>query len=145
MKNNNIYTDIILAERFRARARLVIARERGEKKEAPTELLAHVKNDFFAGLQWEHGAKIADMAVSVLREYPLTSCMCPYDTAKRAFYSTWVTWDKWRACSNELRALGKWRLIDFEPSACNGGIYLSFSCRPEAVSIINRIIDREEV
>ena len=142
---NSIYTDIILAARFRARARLVIARERGEKKEAPVKLLAHVKNDFFAGLQWEHGAKIADMAVSVLREYPLTSCMCPYDTAERAPHSTWMTWDEWHACNNELRALRKWRLIDFEPSACDDGIYLSISCRPEAVSIISHIINREEV
>lgn len=77
---NSIYTDIILAARFRARARLVIARERGEKKEAPAELLTHVKNDFFAGLQWEHGAKIADMAVSVLRKYPRLPLACAHMT-----------------------------------------------------------------
>ena len=145
MKSNNIYTNIILEHRFCARARLAIARDCNEKKEAPAKLLAHVKEDFFAGLKWEYGAEIADTAVSILDEYPLTSCMCPYDFAERTAHNTWLTWAEWSACGGKLCTLRKWRLIDLEPSACDDGIYLAINCRAEAIPLINHIINREEV
>lgn len=145
MKNKNIYTDIIFAERFRARARLAIAWVRNKNNDTPAEAIDRAENDFYAALEWVYGWEAVKDAVLVLCKYPLTSRTCPYDLAERRDYNIWCTRDEWLACRDELIALRKWKLIDLEPSACDDGIYLAIACRPEAVSIIDNIINREEL
>lgn len=139
------YTAEILAERFRARARLAVAWAKHDDTTSPTKMLAHAENDFFATVEWVYGWDASEQAVAMLDKYPLTSRKCPYDLADRKPSSLWLFREEWEVCRADLLALNRWGLASIEPSACDDGIYLAVSCRAEAVPLINRIIDREEV
>ena len=140
------YTTEILSERFSARARLAIAWANHDELEAsPMELLEKAESDFFASVEWVYGWDASEEAVKVLEKYPLTSRTCPYDTANRKSFSVWLTREEWEACRADLLALDRWKLVNIESSACDDNIYLSISCRSDAVPLINRIIDREEI
>ena len=137
------YTNTILKERFRARARLAIAWEQHDSNVSPLDLLSQTERKFYNAVEWVHGWDAVKDAKRVLKEYPLTSHLCPYAREERKSFSLWLTCEEWSACRAKLIALRKWGLIDIESSACEHGIYLAVEAREETKFIINRIIAGE--
>lgn len=137
------YTNAILKERFRARARLAIAWEQHDDNVSPLDLLSQTEHGFYDAVEWAHGWDAVTDAKRVLKEYPLTSRLCPYDREERKSFSLWLSYEEWNACRAKLIALRKWELIDIESSACDNGVYLAITAREETKFIINHIITGE--
>lgn len=137
------YTNAILKERFRARARLAIAWEQHDGNASPLDLLSQTERNFYNAVEWMCGWDAVKDAKRVLKEYPLTSHLCPYDREERKSFSLWLSYEEWSACRVKLIALRKWGLIDIESSACDNGIYLAITAREEAKFVINHIITEE--
>ena len=142
MKNTE-YTNAIFKERFRARARLAIAWERHDDNVSPLDLLSQTERNFCDAVEWAHGWDAVKDAKRVLKEYPMTSHLCPYDREERKSFSLWLSYEKWSACRAKLIALRKWGLIDIESSAGGNGGYLAMTAREGAECISNRSITEE--